>query len=76
MIPNDVLDAFNILCSPEKPLVWIATSKKDEPHLVPVCFVKPLKDGRLIIGNVFIKKTEQNIRKNPKISVGVAFKRG
>ncbi len=75
MIPEDVLKAFDNLCYPEKPLVWVATCSEDEPHLVPVCFVKALDDGRLLIGNVFIKRTERNIESNPRIAVGVAFKR-
>ncbi len=75
MIPEEVLKAFDNLCHPEKPLVWVATSSKDMPHLVPVCFVKALDDGRLLIGNVFISRTEQNIESNPRIALAVAFKR-
>ncbi|WP_456475667.1 pyridoxamine 5'-phosphate oxidase family protein [Candidatus Pyrohabitans sp.] len=75
MIPEDVLKAFDNLCYAEKPLVWVATSCDDEPHLVPVCFVKALDDGKLLIGNVFIARTERNIESNPRIAVAVAFKR-
>lgn len=75
MIPEDVLRAFDNLCHPEKPLVWVATARGGEPHLVPVCFVKALEGGRLLIGNVFIARTERNIESNPRIAVGVAFMR-
>jgi predicted pyridoxine 5'-phosphate oxidase superfamily flavin-nucleotide-binding protein len=74
MIPKEVLEVFDVLCSPDKPLVWVATTRGHEPHLVPVCFVKFLDDRRLLIGNVFIKKTEDNIKTNPNVAVGVAFK--
>jgi predicted pyridoxine 5'-phosphate oxidase superfamily flavin-nucleotide-binding protein len=75
MIPDEILRAFDVMCSPDKPLVWIATSGKDGPHLVPVCFIKTLDEKRLIIGNVFIKKTVENLKNDPQIAVAVAFKR-
>lgn len=75
MIPKEVLEAFDNLCYPEKSLVWVATCSGGKPHLVPVCFVKALGDDRLLIGNVFIKQTERNIKANSRIAVGVAFKR-
>jgi predicted pyridoxine 5'-phosphate oxidase superfamily flavin-nucleotide-binding protein len=76
MIPPEVSEAFNNFCYPDKPLVWVATSDEGQPHLVPVCFIKALGDDRLLIGNVFIKQTEQNVAINPKIALGVAFKNG
>ena len=75
MVPEEVLKAFDILCNPEKPLVWVATSRGGEPHLVPVCFVKALKDGKLLVGNVFISRTERNLEENPRIAVAIAFRR-
>ena len=74
MIPTDVLKAFDNLCSPDKPLVWVATNGIDGPHLVPVCFVKALGEGKLLIGNVFIRETERNIELDPRVAVSVAFK--
>jgi predicted pyridoxine 5'-phosphate oxidase superfamily flavin-nucleotide-binding protein len=74
MIPEKVREAFDVMCGADKPLVWISTCSDDVPHLVPVCFVKTLEDDKVIIGNVFIAKTESNIRKNSNIGVGVAFK--
>jgi predicted pyridoxine 5'-phosphate oxidase superfamily flavin-nucleotide-binding protein len=74
MMPKSVREAFNNLCYPDKPLVWVATSDEDQPHLVPVCFVKALDEDSLLIGNVFIKQTVRNVAVNPKIALGVAFK--
>ncbi len=75
MIPNEILSAFDIMCSPDEPLVWVATTGEDGPHLVPVCFIKTLDEKRLIIGNVFIKKTVENLKNDSQIALAVAFKR-
>ncbi|WP_457554587.1 pyridoxamine 5'-phosphate oxidase family protein [Candidatus Pyrohabitans sp.] len=75
MNPEKVLQAFDGLCNPEKPLVWVATSHEGVPHLVPVCFVKALRDGKLLLGNVFISRTQRNLEENPRIAVAVAFRR-
>lgn len=75
MVPEEVLKAFDNLCYAEKPLVWVATSRGGEPHLAPVCFVKVIGGGRLLIGNVFITRTERNVESNPRIAVAVAFRR-
>ncbi len=73
MIPDEVLKAFDNLCYPDRPLIWVSTSGSDGPHLAPVCFVKSLGEDVLLIGNVFIRKTASNIRHDPRIAVGVAF---
>lgn len=74
MIPADAVKAFDNLCSPDKPLVWIATTGSEGPHVVPVCFVKAMGEGKLFIGNVFIRETEKNIERDARVAVGVAFK--
>lgn len=76
MIPKEILKAFDVMCSPDKPLAWVATTGNDGPHLVPVCFIKSLDSRRLIIGNVFIKKTVENLKNDSQIAVGIAFKQG
>jgi predicted pyridoxine 5'-phosphate oxidase superfamily flavin-nucleotide-binding protein len=37
--------------------------------------VKVIGGGRLLIGNVFITRTERNVESNPRIAVAVAFRR-
>jgi predicted pyridoxine 5'-phosphate oxidase superfamily flavin-nucleotide-binding protein len=73
MTLNEIFKAFDNLCFPDKPLIWVATSDEGEPHLVPVCFIKALDESQILIGNVFIKETEGNLKSNPRIAVGVAF---
>jgi len=75
MDKKNVLKVFDLMCSPAKPLAWLSTIGKDgTPHLAPVCFVKSLDAEKIIIGNVFIKQSEANIKMNPIVSIGVSFK--
>ncbi|NOZ58070.1 MAG: hypothetical protein GXO66_00605 [Euryarchaeota archaeon] len=76
MLPAEVREAFDNLCHDGRPLVWVATSSDGVPHLAPVCFVRVLEDGRLLIGSVFLVRTERNLEENPRIALGVAFRRG
>ena len=50
----------------------LATATKDgAPHVIPVGFGKILSDDELLLVNVFMKKTPENIKANPKVSVSV-----
>ncbi|WP_309493130.1 pyridoxamine 5'-phosphate oxidase family protein [Candidatus Hecatella orcuttiae] len=69
-----VMDFFNFPCAKGRPPVWVATVCKGAPHVVPVCFVKPLGDDRLLIANVFISKTVKNLKENPHVAVGASKK--
>ncbi len=69
---KEIGEYFDNSCSKEKPLIWVATLSDGTPHLVPVCFVKPIEDSKLLIANNFITKTVRNIAKGSKVAVGVA----
>lgn len=73
MLPEGVLDVFDNLCHPDKPLIWVATNDEAGPHLVPVCFVKTLDRDSLLIGNVFTRQTEENISAGSRVAVAVAY---
>jgi predicted pyridoxine 5'-phosphate oxidase superfamily flavin-nucleotide-binding protein len=73
--PIEILESFESLCAPAKPLVWLSTSRDGVPHLVPVCFVKPIGSDQLIVGNVFIRRTAANLKINPHVALAVAFNR-
>jgi len=48
----------------------VATATKDgEPHVIPVAFGKVLSEDELLVVDVFMKKTLENIKANPKIAV-------
>ena len=50
----------------------LATATKDgDPHVIPVAFGKVLSEDKLLLVNVFMKKTVENIKANPKVAVSV-----
>ncbi len=74
---KEILDFFDNLCEREKPLVWVATTSKGEPHVVPVCFVKPVSKSKVLIANNFVAKTAKNIVRGSKVALGaVKFANG
>lgn len=45
--------------------VWdLATCANDEPNVVPVAFKDVTEDGKLVIGDVFLETTLNNIKAN------------
>jgi len=50
----------------------LATVTKDgEPHVIPVGFGKVLSDDELLLVDVFMGRTIENIKANPTVSVSV-----
>jgi len=50
----------------------VATTTKDgEPHVIPVGFGKVLSDDELLLVDVFMKKTLENLKANPKVAVSL-----
>ena len=48
----------------------VATASKDgTPHVITVGFAKVLSEGEILVMDVFMKKTRENIEANPKIAV-------
>jgi predicted pyridoxine 5'-phosphate oxidase superfamily flavin-nucleotide-binding protein len=70
---EDILNNFEMRCETETALVWVATIDGDVPHLAPVCFVKSLGEGRILIANIFVSKTVENIKAGSKVALGVSF---
>lgn len=76
-IGKEILDFFDNFCEAEKPLVWIATTSNGEPHVVPVCFIKPIGGDKVLIANNFVAKTARNISRGSKVALGaVKFANG
>jgi|Deesub1362A_J573_1020465.scaffolds.fasta_scaffold00115_39 hypothetical protein len=73
-LPEDFHEIFSNYCASGRPIVWVSTIDDGTPHLVPVCFVKVLGEDKILIANVFIKKTVRNIEKGSKIAVGAVVK--
>ncbi|NPV64688.1 MAG: flavin-nucleotide-binding protein [Methanobacteriaceae archaeon] len=54
----------------EKNLVFVATASSDgTPNVVPIGFARPIDDKRILIVDVFMKKTLSNLEENPKMSI-------
>ena len=48
-----------------KSSMWdLATCSDDEPNVVPVAFKNVTEDGKLVVGDVFLETTLDNIRVN------------
>ena len=71
---DEVIKMFeNTDCDKTKVLTWISTvTKEGDPHLAPVCFVKPIDKDKLLLGASFIAKTISNIKNGSRVAVGNA----
>ena len=50
----------------------IATCAKDgTPNVVPIHFIKILSDDEIMLGDIFMKKTFENIQQNPVVAISV-----
>ncbi|WP_419543903.1 pyridoxamine 5'-phosphate oxidase family protein [Negativibacillus massiliensis] len=50
---------------------YLGTCDGNMPNVIPVAFKDVTEDGKLIVGDVFLKTTLQNIQKNGNIAVSV-----
>lgn len=53
--------------------MWdLATCSDGEPNVVPVAFKEVTEDGKLLVGDVFLETTLENVKKNNgKIAISV-----
>ncbi len=54
---------------------WIMATVNATPNAVPIFFKKVAEDGSLVLFDVFMNKSTENIAKNPKVSI-VAYDEG
>ena len=52
-----------------KEQIWYLGTMDSEPNAVPVAFKDVTADGKLIVGDVFLETTLNNIKANKKIPV-------
>lgn len=55
-----------------KEQMWYLATYDQEPNAVPVAFKDVTDDGKLVVGDVFLETTLNNIRKNGKIAVSAS----
>ena len=52
--------------------MWYLGTFDSEPNAVPVAFKEVTEDGKLLVGDVFLETTLNNIKKNGKIAVSAS----
>ena len=52
--------------------MWYLATYSNEPNAVPVAFKKVTEDGKLLVGDVFLQTTLENIEANGKIAVSAS----
>lgn len=55
-----------------KEQMWYLATYDQEPNAVPVAFKDVTDDGKLLVGDVFLETTLNNIKKNGKIAVSAS----
>lgn len=55
-----------------KEQMWYLATYSDEPNAVPVAFKDVTDDGKLVVGDVFLATTLNNIKQNGKIAVSAS----
>ncbi len=55
-----------------KEQMWYLATYSDEPNAVPVAFKDVTDDGKLVVGDVFLETTLNNIKQNGKIAVSAS----
>lgn len=51
--------------------IWVMSTKDDSPNAVPILFKKIADDDSLVLYDVFMKKSIDNIKKNSLVSVTI-----
>ena len=50
--------------------IWdLATCADGEPNVVPVAFKNVTEDGKLVVGDVFMETTMNNVKANGKVAI-------
>lgn len=50
--------------------IWdLATCADGEPNVVPVAFKDVTEDGKLVVGDVFMETTMNNVKANGKVAI-------
>jgi predicted pyridoxine 5'-phosphate oxidase superfamily flavin-nucleotide-binding protein len=64
-------DEIKDIAAKSKGFALATATKGGDPHVIPVGFGKVLSDDELLLVDVFMKKTLENMRENPKVAVSV-----
>jgi len=64
-------DEMRIVAEKGRPFIIATTSPDGEPNAVPITFAKIISSDEILLVDNFMKKTIQNIKTNPRVSVSV-----
>ncbi len=54
-----------------KGLAVATATKEGEPNVVPIAFGKVLSEDEVLLMDVFMEKTKENIKANPRVAISV-----
>ena len=66
-----ITDEMKNIASKAKGFALATATKGGDPHVIPVGFGKILSDDELLLVDVFMRKTLENIEANPKVAVSI-----
>lgn len=61
---EDMIDAIE-----KDNVVFLSTCADDIPNVVPIGFARPLDDEKILLVDNFMKKTRENLEKNPRAAL-------
>lgn len=68
---SKITDEMKDIAAKTKGFCLATVTNDGDPHVIPVGFGKVLSDDELLLVDVFMGKTLENIRANPKVAVSV-----
>jgi hypothetical protein len=66
-----ITDEMKDIASKAKGWAVATATKKGIPNVVSIAFGKVLSENQILLMDVFMKKTEENIKANPKVAASV-----
>jgi len=71
MIMAKITEEVKEMVGRTKGFAVATTTKEGEPNVVPIAFGKVLSKEEVLLMDVFMKKTEENIKANPRVAISV-----
>ncbi|MDI6884798.1 MAG: pyridoxamine 5'-phosphate oxidase family protein [archaeon] len=66
-----ITDEMKEIVGRSKGFAVATATKEGEPNVVPVAFGKVLPEDEILLMDIFMKKTEENIKANPRVAISV-----
>jgi len=66
-----ITDEIKEVVKKAKVFAVATATKKGEPNVVPIAYGKVLSNDEILLMDIFMKKTVENIKANPKVAVSI-----